>query len=443
MSKIRILTSYLPIILAFILGDVVCDNLIFRSFRTQTENSPIISEESFGKKTKISDFSSASNGSLPSEKTTENLSSSTEADSLQFFLFLGALLLQTIAAPIQAAFSDLYCRKKSLLISLVLSLVSLAILYLYDQKVWFSLSTLLLIIFLKCSFGNTTPLAWAAVADTQNKNFRFSFGLSTSAYAIAYLLLILSNKALTSDQSILSSLFVFAALVLLCLFLFKDIRDEVPSFQKEKTKRKPNISSAIKNEISLIFKDLRKGYIKKSLLSFLLWEISLYVILLLYVDFDVATFSFTAVAISCGYLFGIAILKIFPRITDKKMIVFGYNFSSISLLPIFIIVPFISEGHPTLLALCYFFHALGNALLCSTIFALLSKVTPIHEQGRLYGLIASADTIAFLIASLAIILYNHFQLHFLYIVIFSFLTVSISWFPYKRFEKIRPSDLPK
>lgn len=47
---------------------------------------------------------------------------------------------------------------------------------------------------LKGVAGNTLPLALAGIADTQDKNYRFSFALSSGTYAIAYLLLIFTTN---------------------------------------------------------------------------------------------------------------------------------------------------------------------------------------------------------------------------------------------------------
>lgn len=74
---------------------------------------------------------------------------------------------------------------------------------------------------------------------------------------------------------------------------------------------------------------------------------------------------------------------------------------------------------------------------------MLSKERESHELGRIYGLLDSVDTVAFLVSSISIIAYNHFHLNIIYIVTFSFLTVAVSWFPYARFNKMRPPELQK
>lgn len=75
--------------------------------------------------------------------------------------------------------------------------------------------------------------------------------------------------------------------------------------------------------------------------------------------------------------------------------------------------------------------------MSASLFALMAKKTPPHECGKIYGLFDSIDTIAFLIASLFIIIYSYFELNLIYLILFSYLSVTISWVPYARFKKIR------
>lgn len=394
--------SYLPLLLIFILADVICDNSIFHTFNALTPFR-------------------------------------------QFTFFLALLLIQAIAAPIQAGFSDFYGRKKSLLISLTASFIAMTLQFFYSQETLSYISILIVIVILKGMLGNTIPLSWAAIADTQEKNVRFSFALSTGSFAAAYLLLILSNKLLSKEHSSILTIILFFALLILCILLFKDLRD----FKNEsKISRKPHIESdqrfkklkLIFNDIKLIGKDLSVFHTRQALLAFLLWEISLYSILLLYVDFDLSQFSRIAIGMVSGYLFGVLLLKFLNKVKDSVIIKFGYNISAISLIPFFILLPFNQNPNFNLLSLCYFLHMMGNAFLSATLFSILASEREPHEQGRIYGLISSVDTIAFLFSSIAVIVYNTFKLDIIYIIGFSFLTVAVSWFPYEKFDKSRPKS---
>lgn len=108
-------------------------------------------------------------------------------------LSISMLVLQILAAPIQAGFSDFYCRKKSLIVSLVFSFLSVIILIFFKSGHLLSFFSLILVLLMMGIFGNTVPLAWAALADVQKKNLRFSLALTTGAYSVAYMILAISN----------------------------------------------------------------------------------------------------------------------------------------------------------------------------------------------------------------------------------------------------------
>jgi MFS family permease len=401
----RVLKSnfYLPLLLLFILADILCDNSIFRAINKE---SPIT----------------------------------------QLSIFIGISLLQTIAAPIQAGLSDSYCRKISLIIALAFSLLALIFQYVGTFETFFFFPLVIIMVLSKGVFGNTIPLAWAAIADTQEKNVRFSFALSTGAFAAAYLLLIFANKLFSIRQSAFIMILYFSALILLCALFFKDIRDhkiheqKIPTDSSTSNKSKIKLLNFIYCDIKLILNELKYQHTRNALLAFLLWEISLYSILLLYVDFELSEFSIIAIGMVCGYLFGVLVLKFCDRISDNLIIKIGYNISAISLVPFFIVYMFSSTPNFTLLSACYFLHMMGNAFLSATLFSILAKERKPHEQGKIYGLIESVDTVAFLVSSIAAIAYNASHINLIYIIAFSFLAVSISWFPYAKFEKTRPRE---
>jgi len=300
------------------------------------------------------------------------------------------------------------------------------------QKPLFAVLALAIIILSKGVLGNTIPLSLAAIADTQKKNLRFSFGIATSAYAFAYLILTFSRQYLSDTQEANSFIILLLLIVVLCVVLFKDTRDRRfarfsggPAF--------PSIRK-ISDELELLLKRLKNRHLQYGLLSFFLWEISLYSVLLLYVDFNIAKFSNVALAMLGGYFLGVLFLKVFKKISDQAMIKIGYNLSAWSLIPFFVLYPIVKINF-ILLSSCYFFHTFGNALLGSTLFAMIAKEYSPHDQGKNYGLIESTDTVAFLVSILAILATNSYKLHLLYIIGFSYITVALSWIPYSKFLK--------
>jgi len=391
LNKSRSRFSYFVLIFLFIFGDIICNNYIFKSFGSQTH-------------------------------------------AQQFYSFLVLLILQMVAAPIQAALSDLYCRKKSLVTSLAFSLASLVLVYIYAQTGELFLPMLCLIIALKGLFGNTIPLSFAAIADARNKKIRLSFGIATSPYTAGYFWLIFTNKTFSEPSSILMAIIIFIILVVICCLFFDDIRD--------KTKRKDQVLHfdslapvEIKMEVGLVLKKLYNFSSQMAFISYLLWEISLYSILLLYVDFDVQTFSSIGIAMLSGALAAVFVLKIFEKIEDERMIKWGYNLSAFSLVPFFLLYPFLANFNFYLLSTCYFFHTMGNILLSASLFAQMAKRTPPHECGKIYGLLDSVDTISFLVASIFIMIYNIFDIKLIYLILFSYISVAISWIPYAQFKK--------
>ncbi len=380
---------YLTMIFMFIFGDIICNNYILKSFNNKSH-------------------------------------------TLQFFSFLSLLVLQVIASPIQAALSDLYCRKKSLVFSLAMSLLSLILVYFYTQTEVFFLPMLCITIALKGLFGNTIPLSFAAIADVRNKKIRLSFGVATFPYTAGYFWIIFTNKALPKESSLMLAMIILLVLVIVCWFVFEDRRDKT-SHKNQRLHLDRSLPTEISHEVGSVIHVLHNFSNQMAFLAYLMWEISLYSILLLYIDFDVQTFSSVGISMLSGAAVAVLILKFSEVVQDEKMIQLGYKLSAFSLTPFFLIYPFLKDLY--LLNTCYFFHAMGNVILSASLFALMAKRTTPHEGGKIYGLLDSVDTIAFSIASIFIMIYNNFDLKLIYLILFSFAAITISWIPYVQFRK--------
>jgi hypothetical protein len=139
-----------------------------------------------------------------------------------------------------------------------------------------------------------------------------------------------------------------------------------------------------------------------------------------------------------GYLCGTISMKFLSQIPDSKMVRIGYTISVFSLIPYFAFSNFI-KNVDALLAICYFFHAVGNSYLSPTLLSIISKNRKEHERGKIYGLAESYDTIAFLISGIIILTSRQLKLDIFFLVCVSFLAVLISWIPYSRFEKLKAS----
>lgn len=389
---------YIPAIFSFILFDEVCSSYIFQVFNAQDNRQ-------------------------------------------ELFLFVGYLLIEMVASPIQAGFSDFYCRKKSLVVSLLFSLLSMILIFMYSSTNGHSAWILLLVILAKAGLGNNLPLSWAAIADTHTteSNFRFSLAFSTTAIAIAFLVLASLNGLFSGAGANIALICVFFFLTLFCMKNFRDIRDRSkdPAHWNTSAEKK-RISHAFRliwGEMGMIAKELRQQHVSGALLAFLLWQVSFYSVNALDVDLRVKQFSNLTTTMMIGYLIGVGILRFFPKVQDIKMVRVGYYVCVASVVPFLFLFYFV-ENTRMLLLICYFFYNLGTAFMPASLFSILSKKKSFHEQGKIYGLIDSANTLAFLLSSIVAIVYNSFKISQIFIVSFSLVVFLISWIPYKRFEQI-------
>jgi MFS family permease len=339
--------------------------------------------------------------------------------------------MQIIFAPIQSGLSDIYGRKKSLIVSLSFSLLSLILISLFINSKIF-LSFLALATISKGVIGNTLPISLAVIADTQRKNYRVSFAFSTAAYAFAYLVLASIIDLITFDQISFYLILLFIFLIIICLKSFNVVSDKN---EKDHSEKPHSIISIVENETKLIIKDLKHVPTCKALAAFFFWETSLYSILLSQIDFQINKQTRIAQSMMFGYLLGVFLLFFLKKIKDNKIIKTGYYISFFSLVPYFILFQFV-ESQNELLRICYFFHALGNAFLSPALLSILAKERKAHEQGRIYGLTDSVDTLGFLCATFAIMLFTSLKLELIYLISFSFLTFAISWIFYNRFRNI-------
>jgi MFS family permease len=392
MDKVRKKTNvFLPLIIAFILGDVLCENYIVK----------------------------ICNG---------------EPGGMKVFAITSLLILQVFAAPIQAGFSDFYCRKKSLVFSLCVSFFALIFGYFFLVYELHLFPLLMLIILAKSLFGNTIPISWAAIADTQERDLRFSLALSTAPYAIGYLTIGIFNSFFDKTHSILTTIIIFFVLIIVCMVFFKDVRDKrSPSFEHSHKKR--TFFNLIHGEMSLIRHELREKKLRFGLSAYLFWATSQYSVLVLLADFK-EEYPEAVLIMMVGYLIGVGLMYIFRRIADEIIIRVGYYLSVIVLLAFFTVIPFVNNIYPMLTA-SYFFYSIGNAFLSPTILTMLSKDRKPHQQGKVFGYIESADSLGFLLGMAVIFLYILFGFSIIHIVAFSLICFISSWYPYLKYLELR------
>jgi MFS family permease len=386
------ISRYLSLLLLFIAVDEVCGNFIYNSF-----------------------------------------------DSLQNIwerkFYFGFLAIQIVAAPIQSGFSDFYLRKKSLITALAFTAIGMSLLTFYIGNSILGMMFLSLAVIIKGTMGNILPIAWAGMADTQVKNFRFSFGLSTAAIAIGYLVLLLLSKSFSQMKNLFIILIMILVSLYLCKMWFFDAKDA--NHQKlDKSLNLKHFLAMIKRETGLIFTNfLSSKVVRNGLLTFLLWETSFYAPHLLDIDLQLKEFNFVALSMILGYLSGVIFVRYaLKKVEDNKIIIGGFVIS-ISSLALILLFFHEAENISLLMKTCYFFYSVGSSFLVPSFFSIMLEEHKPHEQGKLCGLMDSTDTVAFLIAILFSFYYDHLKLKPVYVAYFSFSIFLISFYTYYRFQK--------
>lgn len=352
-------------------------------------------------------------------------------------VLFGLLTLQIIFSPLQSGFSDFFGRKRSLVISLIVSFLAIVLAFFYMNTIGLGL-ILIMSNLIKGLWGNTIPISFAAIADTQKEDYRGSFALASGIYAIAFVTFILVNH-FSFSENILAYIVGSTVLISIfsCITLFKDVEDKTAHlpYRKNQHLKKGFLAQILfvsKKEISLIVKEMSQPLTRKALVSYLLWETSMYSILISEVDLFRGKSHNFALFMMIGYLIGVIFLKLkwVKDIEDRKILRIGYLISFFSLFPYFILYYFFGDNN-AILGVSYFFHALGNAFLSPTVITILVKGRSSHDQGKLLGLVESSDTVSFLVSTCIVMILVLFNIPIFYLILISFVFFSVSWVFYR------------
>jgi MFS family permease len=346
------------------------------------------------------------------------------------------LILQMFAAPLQAGFSDFYFRKKGLLVALTCSLLSLLLISFFNAPGVLAIIFICTGLLINSFLGNIIPITWSALADEQKKNLRFSLALTTSAYAIGYIILALLIEAPSTvaniwlwEDVILPSILLVVSFILVWKF-FRDASDK----RALNGNTKQRFSELVRTEISALAKELKSTTTRLGLSAYFLWAASQYSTLLTLVNSP--KYATTVIIMMFGYFAGVTILGFCKKIRDEKIIKTAF-IVTISSMSLFFVSSYFVKIDFFLLSFCFFFYTLGNAFLTPSIFSLFSKEREIHQQGKGFGLIVAADSAGFLVGVMAEMGFNYSRLDLQYLILFSFLIFGLSWFPYSGYEKKR------
>lgn len=369
---------------------------------------------------------------------------------LATLLLVFFLIFEVFFAALQSGLSDFFGRRNSLIASFIVSIVSLLCLFVYNLHWGFSIYFLIIALGIKSIWGNTIPMAFAAIVDTQKRDHRGAFALASSTYSLGFITLVLINMFFKTSSLSESNFFhiIFAgAIILIALVLnisrFQDFSDRSAHFPEHTNIVKTHnffvtFCKLSKKEIKSIIKEIKKPLTRTSLLAYFLWEISMYSIIISQIDLNFGTSQKITLTMMAGYLTGIFILKLKPciRVKDMKMITTGYLFAFFSLIPYFVLFKFLKTNNLFLIGGCYFLHAVGNAFLSPSVISIITKNRLVHEQGKILGLVESIDNLAFLIATLAVMFYTIHKLPIVALVAFSFISFSLSWIFYPTIRKL-------
>lgn len=257
-------------------------------------------------------------------------------------------------------------------------------------------------------------------------------GLIFCAIAGGIIGVLFEKKSVLSPDDAFSSILLVGSIVL-CFLILKDARDQQRPLVTAPQKRK--FHDLLRTEFRLLNQAVRSSTTRRGLLAYFLWATSQYTMLILFADFQIK-YTYTVITMMCGYLIGVAILGFCKRIADEQIIRMGFILIIASFLAFFIVDIFVSDN-TAITAISCFFYTIGNAFLSPSMLSLFSKERSVHEQGKGFGLIVSADTSGFLAGSIIVIMINHLSVKLEVVFLISFVIFILSWLPYAAYEKRR------
>lgn len=313
------------------------------------------------------------------------------------------LSLQIIFSSLQSGFSDYYLRRKSIIISISATLISIFLLkFALYQYIWL----LFFSVIIKGVAGNTLPIAWSGISDeTKNKDIRFFLALSICALAVGSWSSLIAIPYLPSKlmyKMILAALIIGILVVIFCYFDSEDTPHNPDKslknkdiLEQEKIK-KMSFLRLLKKECFGIYRLGKKALNFLALNAFLFSEISFYQILFRVEALNTyQCFIRVPLAIGIGYTIGTIILK-FIKAIDRVVSALGITISIIAILSANIFFLF-GNTNQIIFTILFALYSFGYALFTPSLFSLIMVKEALHDRGKGYGLIESTDSLAALI----------------------------------------------
>jgi len=315
-------------------------------------------------------------------------------ENLPAYKFVIPVCVSIIAffcAPIQGGLSDYYCRKKSLIFALLMALVS-SVFFLF----WVSRHYIVYLIIYIVMFGaaaNVNPIVLSAYKDITRKfmNFRFFMAMVLFYYFVGDFSHVVSRYFTHLEAMIEISYILLVTCIILVYLIYKDTKDV------DLNARDPKNRISILHEVKYIYHNfLKHKSFMFGFLGYLLLELSIYQVTFRNEAFKNFLTQLVPFEMIIGTFIGVLFLK-FAKFSDEKILFSGLGMVLISFLFLFFSKIFGWINKP-LLDSSMIILGTSYAISYSSVYCLFTRKRHHHDHGKIFGMLASADYISYLIA---------------------------------------------
>jgi len=336
----------------------------------------------------------------------------------------------------QSGFSDVFGRKKHLLIScyfVCLSAGYLLLLHLTNgHRNLYSILVLPVCLFLGVA-GNSIPIARAGIADLKIHDFRTAMGWSTIFIGFGWGTAVILGFILSPLNVIISALLIQLTTIFLISKYFQDAEDY--SIHKHRKKQYFRVIFKSYKWFGSMFMVTGGA---AAIFAYLFAETSFYQIYSLDEEGTIAlSTQVIGLLMAVGYAFGVIIQWII-YFSDKKGIKYGIGISSITLIiflafKVLVDYPshiFLKENADLIEGILDFLFSFGFGFTIPSLFSLMSKKLETHHFGKLFGAIDSTDTCALSLSFFVLYLKTSLNIEKLsiYLVSLLFFLVSVIFY---------------
>ena len=300
-------------------------------------------------------------------------------------------IIAFFCAPIQGGLSDYYCRKKALIFALIVTLIS-SVFFLF----WLWQNNILYLIIYIVMFGvagNVNPIVLSAYKDMTKQfiNFRFFMAMVLFYYFVGDFSHVVSRFFIHSGAMMELSYFLLVICIILVYLVYKDTKDI------DLNVRDPKERISILHEVKYIYHNFLKH--KSFMLGFFGYfflELSIYQFTFRNEAFRHFLTQLVPFEMIAGTFIGVLFLK-FAKFSDEKMF-----FSGLIIVLICFLILFFSKifGWTNNILLISTITLLGTSysITYSCVYCLFTRKRHHHDHGKVFGMLASADYISYLIA---------------------------------------------